>query len=73
MKSEKPRPKPKGEPLKASLRQQLHAFVARHGDGEAAKQLGLATSTLARALAGLPVYRGTVRIVETAFETGEGQ
>jgi hypothetical protein len=61
-------PSPKGEPLTPALRKRLEAFVAEHGEAQVAQQIGLATSTLARALAGLPVYRGTVRIIETAFE-----
>jgi hypothetical protein len=60
-------PKPKGKPLGAPLRQRLQALVNEQGEVKAAAHLGLARQTLVRALAGLPIQRGTVAQVQAAF------
>jgi hypothetical protein len=49
--------------LPAELRDELRARVDRDGADKVSAAIGLPIQTLARALAGLPVRRGTVALV----------
>jgi hypothetical protein len=49
--------------LRAEEQHQLRALVRKMGERAACEALGIARSTLARALAGLPVRRGSVALL----------
>lgn len=49
----------------------LHSLVKRIGEPAARERTQLAPNTLARALAGLPLQRGTISLVQTGLEKGE--
>lgn len=62
-----------GHPLPDATRERLRVFVDTHGDYAAANHLGVGSPTVARALAGLRLKRGTVTAIEArldAIETG---
>ena len=58
--------KPKGAPLAEDLLTKLRALVSEHGESVAVERVGCQPETFARALAGLPVYPGTVAMVREA-------
>lgn len=57
-----------GSPLPSELRAQLAAFVERHGEVETTARLGIGRLTLARALGGLGLRRGTIVLVRVALQ-----
>ena len=67
-----PTPTKKGNPLAASLRKRLAAAVLKKSERQVAETCGCSRQALARALAGLPVYRGTVALVERYLEYLKG-
>ncbi|MCY1077405.1 hypothetical protein [Archangium lansingense] len=60
-------------PLSDDLRSALRAMVARLGENEARRRIGLSRGALARALAGLGVYPGSVALVRAALAEQQGQ
>jgi hypothetical protein len=67
-------PKPGALPVSTALRERLRAFVSSAGERDAASTLQLNRQTLARALAGLALHRGTVTHLEqrlSAVEAGD--
>lgn len=60
-------------PIQPAMREQLSRFVARTGERNAARALELNRQTLARAVAGFALQRGTIALLEQrlrAVETG---
>lgn len=55
------------DPLPDDLRGQLAALVAKHGESAVCQRAGLSNATLARALAGLGINRGTVAAVRAVL------
>lgn len=53
----------RGVPADADLRDRVRAVVARDGDKEAAKSMGIGRATLSRVLAELPVAPGTFALL----------
>lgn len=53
-----------GLPLAPKTRQAIEPLIARLGEVEAARLLGVARITLVRALAGLTLYPGTRHLLE---------
>ena len=58
--------KPKGAPLPDDLLRRFRAWVKARGEAAAVQEVGVQPETFARALAGLPVYPGTVALVRLA-------
>lgn len=58
------------EPLSPAARRRLEALVKELGEGAAASSLRVSPHTLARALAGLDLRRGTALLIEQGL--GEG-
>lgn len=54
----------RGAPLPVKIRVRLAASVAERGECRVAVDCGCSRQTLARALAGLPIYPGTVALIE---------
>lgn len=57
-----------GLPLPDVTRERLRVFVDAHGDYEAANLLGVGHPTLARALAGLRLKRGSATAIERGLD-----
>ena len=53
----------RGVPLDEDLRATLRDVIERDGVASVCRRLGLASSSLGRAVGGLPVQRGTVAII----------
>jgi len=71
------RPKSVGTPLPERERQAIRKLVKEHGEREACERLQLAAATLARAVAGFPMARGTLaqvraQLAAVAPETSNG-
>ena len=62
---------PKGEPLTRRERDELAACAADGGEYALATAIGIGRNTVARAIAGLPIY-GATRAVIRAYLAGEG-
>lgn len=62
--------KSNGKALSMTLRRQLEALVDAKGEAAAVKELGLSRQALYRALAGRPIHRGTVSLVEAFVASG---
>ena len=60
----KPAATQRGAPLPAKIRVRLAASVAERSERRVATDCGCSRQALARALAGLPIYPGTVALVE---------
>lgn len=54
--------------LSRRSRLQLHALVRREGEGFAREHIGVARPTLERALAGLPIRRGSASLIVAALD-----
>jgi len=65
-------PRTTGAPLPDDLRAALAAYVAVHGEAATANRAGLARATLARAMAGMNVHRGTVAVVQAVLAAPAG-
>lgn len=61
-------PAPRGSPLAPTLRRKLAAAVQAVSERQVAEKSGCSRQSIARALAGLPVYRGTVSLIERYLE-----
>lgn len=57
-----------GSPLPDELRASLAEFVRAHGEEKAIESLGLSRITLARAMAGLGLRRGTIVLVRVGLQ-----
>jgi hypothetical protein len=58
----------RGEPLSEPQRVRVLGLVERFGESVAAQKLGIERRTLARVLAGLPLYPGTRALVGQRLE-----
>lgn len=56
-----------GVPLPEDMRPKLAALVAQFGENAACERVGVTHATLARALAGLGIQRGTVALIQGAL------
>ena len=61
-----------GTPLSARDRERVRTLIARIGERGAQRALGVSRQTLARALSGLPVQRGTIALITGALASGTG-
>lgn len=59
---------PRGAPLPPKIRVQLAAAVRDRSERQVARGCGCSRPALARALAGLPIYPGTVALIERYLE-----
>ena len=64
--------RPKGKPLPDGLIEGLRALVKKLGRTEVTALVGCQPETFASALAGLPVYPGTVALVREAVRKAGG-
>lgn len=64
----KPPQAPRGAPLAPKLRIKLAAVVLKKSERAVAKAAYVSRQSLARALASLPIYRGTVSLIERYLE-----
>jgi hypothetical protein len=55
--------RPRGEPLPEIDRERVRLLVEQRGEGATAEALGIERRTVARCLAGLPLYPGTRALV----------
>lgn len=60
----KSKPTPRGAPLPVDLKVRLAQAVLAGSERAVAEAAGMSRQSLARALAGLPIYRGTAALVE---------
>jgi len=60
-------------PLPLPLRDRLRALVAREGKRLTLARLGVSRQSLARALAGLPLYPGTRALIRQALDAAEAE
>ncbi|WNG25811.1 hypothetical protein F0U62_18660 [Cystobacter fuscus] len=61
-----------GIPVPEDLLIQLRALVTSRGEALARERVGIAASTMGRALAGLTVSRGTVAMIRAGLATPTG-
>jgi len=62
------RRKQRGRPLPDKSIRELKKMVAERGERAVAEACGVSRDAFARVLAGLPVYRGTIALVERALD-----